>query len=279
MRVMALVVLAVVSAGLPALAWGPGAHAVIGMGVAQERGLVVPNSYLLLQAVYGTSGPDFAWGATEPLQSALGAATHDWPGYQKPWDLAGSAAQRAFAWGWLTHNQAWGADHYAHLESPLAPGAPGYVEDRAQVLAAAQGVALGTAHDFVEVAVDLLLDQAHPEQHLGGLLSKAAASRDTQIPGLLVRSYAEVPGASWLAIRSLESGFRAGMIIYGQALALPTGADDAAFVTGLATRYGLSLIKAGECLAAAKALCQEPAADYEAALAATIGLVAGGPWP
>jgi hypothetical protein len=179
----------------------------------------------------------------------------------------------------LSHNQAWGADHYAHIESPLVPGAPGYVIERAALLAAAEGIDVETAHDFVEAAIDLLLDQEHPEYGLGGLISRAASSRDSQIPNLLVRSYADVPGANWLTIRRLESTFRAGMIVYGQTLALPSGSDDALFATGLAALHGLALDQAGECLAAAKVLCQDPDASYDTAITSTIALVSAGPWP
>jgi len=153
------------------------------------------------------------------------------------------------------------------------------VEERAALLAAAEGLDGGAAHNFVESAVDLLLDQEYPEYGLGGLLSRAASARSSRIPGLLANSYADVPGANWLTIRTLESAFRAGMIVYGQTLALPSGADDAAVATGLATLHGLSLERAGDCLATAKALCQEPGADYATAITATIALVAAAPWP
>jgi hypothetical protein len=275
---VALAVLAAMVAAAPAEAWGPGGHAAIAVGVAQDQGLVVRNNYLMLQAVYGSSGPDFAWGATEPLRSALGAATHDAPGCWEVWDRAGTRAEKGFAWGWLSHNQVWGADYYAHLESPLTPGASGYVVERAAMLTA-QGLEAGAAHDFVEVAIDLLLDQEHPEYGVGRLVSKAASSRDSRIPSLLARSYADVPGANWLTIRALESEFRAGMIVYGQTLALPTGSDDATFATGLAAAHGLGLVEAAEWLAAAKALCLDPAARYDNAITSTIGLVAAAPWP
>lgn len=273
-----LVMLALLAIATPAFAWGPGGHAAIALGVAREQGLLVKDGYLLLQAVYGSSGPDFAWVATKPLQSALGAATHDSPSFRDPWDLAGTSAERAFAWGWLSHNQVWGADYYAHLKSPLAPGAAGYVVERAAALAAAEGIDPDLAHNFVEVAVDLLLDREHPELGMGELLSRAASVRDSRIPTLLVRSYADVPGANWVTLRALESGFRAGLIVYGQALSLPAGADDASFAAGLATRYGLDLSEAEDWLATAKLLCQDPAARYDAALLSTISLVAAAPW-
>jgi len=268
----------------PSVAWGPGTHAVVAMEVAEERGVTLPSDYILLQAVYGAAAPDLAWSAEEPLRSALGAATHDEPGYREPWDLARpwSSVQRAFAWGWLTHNQAWGADYYAHIGDPFLgtwPAAgPGYVVERAGLLASSQGISEDVAHDYVEVAIDLLVDQESPELGVGGLLGDAALSRSWQVPFLLVRSYADVPGASRWTIRGTELEFRVGLAVYGEGLSWPTGQDDAAFTVGMALIYGLSVEKSATCLAAAKVLCQEAGAHYLDAVEATVGLVADGPW-
>jgi hypothetical protein len=276
---LAMVVL--VLAAVPAAAWGPGAHVVVALGVAQQNGASVGSDYLALQAAYGATAPDIAWRAEEPLQSALGAAMHDDPGYREPWDLASpwSPVQRAFAWGWLTHNQEWGADHYAHIVSPTDGAGPGYIVAQAAVLAEAQGIPEEVAHDYVEVAVDLLLDQQYPGLRLGGVLKSSAASRDSQVRSLVVKSYADVPGANWWTIRALEATYRAGLGAYGEGLSWPTGADDGAFATAMALMYGLDVGKSVECLAGAKALCQDPEAHYVDALQATVGLVAGGPWP
>jgi hypothetical protein len=280
-----LVVLVVLVASLPAFAWGPGAHAVVATEVAAAKGVTVSNEYLLLQGLYGSSAPDFAWFASEPLASALGTATHDDPGFCEPWDKARwwSPVQRAFAWGWLTHNEVWGADYYAHVGDPLAgtcpAPAPGYVVERAAALSIQMGIPEDIAHNYVEVAIDLLLDQEDPSLQLGQRLVSAAASRDWQVPVLLIRSYADVPGASRLTVRALEGAHRAYLGIYGQGLALPTGPDDAAFAAGMAALYGLTPANSAASLAAAKVLCQDAAAHYQDALSATIALVANAPLP
>ncbi len=239
--------------------------------------------YLLLQGLYAAGAPDIAWQAGAPDQ--LGAATHDDPGYLEPWLLASpsSAVQRAFAYGWLTHNQVWGADYFAHIGDPLygtwpAPG-PGYVVERAAALAADQGISEDAAHNYVEVAIDLLLDQQFPGLDMGGVLGDAADRRDPAIPSLLVRCYADVPGANRFAIRWLELEYRTGIAVYAGTLALPAGQDDAGFAAGMAVAYGLSAEKSTACLAAAKLLCEAPDAHYLDALDATVVLVANGPWP
>ena len=112
-----------------------------------------------------------------------------------------------------------------------------------------------------------------------GVLLASAAQRSSQVPSLLVRSYADVPGASRLMIRSLETTFRTGMTAYAGALALPTWQDDASFAAALAVYHGLSPDKSASCLSAAKELCLAPEADYREAIEATIALVAVGPWP
>lgn len=280
-----LVTALLLAPAVPSLAWGPGTHAVVALGVAKARGASAGNDYLALQAVYGAAAPDIAWQAEEPLRSALGAAMHDEPGYLEPWELARpwSSVERAFAWGWLTHNQVWGADYYAHIGDPFEgawPAAgPGYVVERAGLLAAAQGIPEDVAHDYVEVAIDLLVDQKFPGLRVGQMVRNAAASRDRQVPSLVVRSYADVPGASRVTIRALELEFRGGLAIYGEGLSRPTGQDDAAFAAGMAPLYGLSAAKSAACLGAARVLCQQPGAHYLDALEATVGLVAGGPWP
>lgn len=282
MRTACALVLLLLVSSIPALAWGPGAHAAIAIGVADQMGVTPSQEYLLLQAIYGASAPDLAWLANESLASALGTATHLDPGYREPWDRAAwwSRVQRSFAWGWLTHNEVWGADYYAHLADPVAGVSPGYVERRAAALSGLTGVPADTCHYYVEAAVDLLLDQQCPSLGLGELLAKAAASRDPQVPSLLVRCYADVQGSGLLKVLGVEAAHRTYLSAYGAALALPTGADDAALAAGMAALYGLTFQQSAACLATAKALCQQKDAEYYNALTATIGDIAGAAeWP
>jgi hypothetical protein len=291
-----VVMLLLLVAATPALAWGPGAHAVIGLGVArqltQPQSVPLVNRYLALQAVYGMAAPDMAQVAPQPLKIVLFAATHDAPGFlavPKAANLA-SPVERAFSFGWVTHNQAWGADFYAHIQNPLpSPLAqpqpqPGYVTDRAAVLvalAAQDGLALtdAAAHDYVEAAIDLLLDDQIANRQLALLLWQAAIWRDYRIPWLLARAYAAPLGLDPAVIRAVETGFRSFLAAYGGVLALPSAQRDAAIAAGLAKVHGLTMPQSVGVLAGAKNVCQQPGASYLAAIQATVALVAAGPWP
>ncbi len=279
-----LVVFLLVLMALPAVAWGPAGHAAVGLGVAQLRQVSFNTNYLALQALYGTAVPDLAWQAGGALQSELDLATHETPGYRKPWNLARrySMVQQAFALGWLTHNQVWGADFYAHGADPFSPprlvAGPGYVTDRAALLAA-EGVPSAVAHEYVEVAIDLLLDQEHPELQLASLLGNAAWYRDSQVPLLLSRSYANVPGSSSLTIIRLEGQFRIALSVYASTLSQPIGSDDAIFAAGMAVAYGLPFEDSAAALSAAKQLCRDPEANYWDALVAAVERVSAAPWP
>jgi hypothetical protein len=269
---------------LPALAWGPGAHAIIALDVAEEKGSVIGYSILGAQVVYGAIAPDLAWQADEPLATNLGAATHDDPGYREPWDLAllWPIPKRSFSYGWMTHNQAWGADYYAHIADPflgaLAGPDSGYVVQRAALLAAQQSISEDVAHDYIEVAIDLLLDQEYPDLSVGDIVSQAAYWRNYKIGVLLTMCYADVPGADGPTLILLEKAFRRGIAVYGEALAYPTDDDDFLFALGMSVRYGLPLNQSISCLAAAKDLCLETGARYDDAMAATTALIAAHPW-
>jgi hypothetical protein len=61
-------------------------------------------------------------------------------------------------------------------------------------------------------------------------------------------------------------------------LGLPTGQDDAIIARGLGLVKGIGPAQSAACLVEARAICQEPGADYQSALDATVALVANGPW-
>jgi len=291
-----VVVLLLLAVAMPALAWGPGAHAVIGLGVLRQRpspvASVLVNRYLALQAVYGMAAPDMAQVAPQPLRSALYAAMHDAPGFlavPKAANLA-SPVERAFSFGWVTHNQAWGADFYAHIQNPLTPPGMGpqlqmgYVNNRAAVLvalAAQAGLALtdAAAQDYIEAAIDLLLDDQIANRQLALLLWQAAIWRDYRIPGLLARAYAAPLGVDPAVIRAVEAGFRSFLAAYGGVLALPSAQRDAVVAATLAKVHGLTIAQSVGVLAGAKRVCQQPGANYLAAIQATVALVAAWPWP
>lgn len=144
----------------PALAWGSATHALIAKAIAGDFISAPPllRGYLQLQFAYGAIAPDLAWVAQPAITESLGHATHRAPGYDDVVQIGqpDRTALIAFSLGWLTHNEdpgeAWGADFWAHDESE------GYVVEKASVLAASAGIPEGLAHDYVEAAIDLLID-------------------------------------------------------------------------------------------------------------------------
>jgi len=214
--------------GRPALAWGTATHAFIAEAIADDfvPGPRVFRPYMERQFAYGAMAPDLAWIAPVPLQPGLGQATHLAPGYDDVFDLGqpDRAATVSFALGWLTHNEVWGADRWAHDSSD------GYVAGKALALAWQGGIPEDLAHDYIEIALDLLIDHQHAPA-IGDHLREAALGRTWRIPGLLADSY---PGFDAGALTDAERTFRKAMIAYGVGLSLPSPYDDDAAAFGLA---------------------------------------------
>jgi len=175
--------------------------------------------------------------APGPLQESLGQATHLAPGYDDVFDLGhpNRAATTSFTLGWLTHNEEWGADLWAHDASV------GYVAQKASILAWHGGIPEGLAHDYIEIAVDMLIDHQH-DPAIGDHLRGAALGRTWRIPGLLSKSYPDFDAA---AVTDAERTLRKAMITYGAGLSLPSHYDDNAAAFGLAVHarsaYGIDL--------------------------------------
>jgi hypothetical protein len=134
-----------------------------------------------------------------------------------------SPAQEAFAQGWLTHNEEWGADHYAHVD-------PGYLVIKAEMLikVAENHLAIYLHREFgqfaVEVAVDILLKNDDPK--LGEKLVEANLFRSQEDRKLLIDVLVDKERkADWVTLASKELTFRNLVGRYATALALPTPQD------------------------------------------------------
>ncbi|WP_257310116.1 hypothetical protein [Geothrix fuzhouensis] len=232
---LSLRILALVASATALQAWGPGTHTY----VAYQLKEVGTNKAELL---YGAIAPDFnllkSMSATDPLF----LATH----YQAlaPWEVAVTPQERALAWGFASHNEAWGADHTAHIASlTLADTSQGYVIQKAAVLKAtleAQLTAAGmtgylglitpdNCHFILEYGIDLLARNLDP--YLGAKLVEAASHRSPAMGSLMARAYApgDLGGGATLAY--MEGVWRTFMVRYGhilkelEAKALPMMAD------------------------------------------------------
>jgi hypothetical protein len=217
-----------------AFSWGSATHAYINSQLSN-------GSKHLNDEVYGGVIPDlFGYMFDSSFLQDLDAQTHDQS--IKVWGSAKSKQEKALAYGFVSHNDLWGADSTAHHSGRTIGTEEGYVISKASQLkliletnpeyAALQlpdSISLYVSHNFVESGLDILIKQLDPQ--IGAKLSLAATRRSPVLPALLVRAYARdlslLPGMNHgkatRLIQSAEKEFRKSMILYGQALTL----DDA----------------------------------------------------
>jgi hypothetical protein len=172
---------------------------------------------------YGAIAPDIAWYAVDPrnpldptLSFNLGLLTH-----YTLFDLrqyATNPRQRAFARGFLTHNQIWGLDAYAHGEHGQ------YVFNKRDLLIVWAGgpqyLNSAMAEFAIETAVDLLLKQQQPLLPVALLEAVLCRSWDDQ--ELLGKRYSP---NDWYALYTTEPAFRNLTANYSLALALRSPQD------------------------------------------------------
>jgi hypothetical protein len=230
----------------PAEAWGSAAHVYIA-----QRALFTlsPN------ALYGATAPDIL-GYVDP---GLGSWVVDNHAYYDLLPFADRLPEMMFSMGWMTHNERWGGDYYAHI----APAYAWVKGDQLLSMLEQQGMVplLGPqprlmTHIAVEIAVDMLLKKQDPL--LGVKLYEAAALRSPRIPAFLNSSGAIPLGPQGIVYA--EGMFRDVTMNYGMALAAPNGLEAMAlFVSQVAGEiYGANVSpeQAAGVLQAAMALCQ-----------------------
>jgi len=182
---------------------------------------VFPFAFDKIDLYYGSIAPDLSMYL--PLQDGWDDAFWD-THYDKIflpfvwWRLD----QRAFAKGWETHNEEWGADFYAH---GTFPDYDGYVVNQAKKLATIyyflyDPPVYTLAHFAIEVAIDLLLVK-NQDPALGGKLLGAALLRSPSDLILLAKTFVSNNNPSLQTLSSGESNFRNLVIEYATALTLP----------------------------------------------------------
>jgi hypothetical protein len=298
---MALVLILGLSAS-QAWAWGSATHTYIDDRL-NRQGPGQKN----LGEIYGGVAPDLFNYLFAPYQPYLYGMTHD--DFLKVWGVAGpgkSSVKRALAYGFVSHNDLWGADVTAHHNGLTFDQGQGYVIAKAQAMKpyltsalASMGVSLPDAvaldlcHNFVEYGVDVLVKNL--DAQVGAKMAGAAFKRNTTFPALLVQAYGD-DVATALGISSedaaqlilaAEQSFRKTKIYEGQALMQ----DDAAAIALLAEElanfaqaylasFGVTLppgmgreqivVLAENFIGLAMAMCQ---GDFSQELTATIAFV------
>lgn len=210
-------------------AWGSATHAYIADKLGAKAGLANLNE------IYGAMALDtFYYLFGVPYGAQLDGLAH----YQaiKVWQAAqGSApAARAVAYGFMSHNDVWGADFTAHHQGLYYGLSDGYVIAKTAALAASYAplaglglpdpIATEITHLVVEAGVDVLVQALDPG--IGQKIMAATQQRTAQFPALLVQAYANelnppYPDAAAL-IYGAEAQFQTLMYWYGYALTFPT---------------------------------------------------------
>lgn len=287
------VIVATLSFASAAFPWGSATHAYI-------DGQLGKRAIFDLQERYGGMGPDlFNFMFTNPVVgSYLYGQTH--VEFMKVWDAAHRPAEKALAFGFVSHNDVWGADMTAHHDGLTFGQGEGYVIAKAAILTdmlktipefAALGlpdpVVMEIAHNFVEYGTDILLKRADPL--IGQKVIVAAVFRSPDFPRLLIKAYGEGLAATAgisarqaaQLIAATEMDFRRMIISYGQALTTDEATSRqllaeqlAAFATAFLQAYGIVLPEGADLvplaelgISQAMLLC---APDFAGELAATV---------
>jgi hypothetical protein len=246
---IALLVVAILSAQ-SAFAWAPGTHAYI---ATHMKGIAGANQYNLM---YAAVVPDINQMMSTDQNSKYFYATHYDP--QDLWAVQNNtAAQHELAFGYVTHNEAFGADHFAHIFShqypdytnpyqSVYPGQDGYVWQKADQLCTvmkqefkgdplAQALLAGPAglmncHFIVEYGMDIVLKWTK-DPLLGKKLMASVALHDSQqMATLLVTGYPDI-GTEFIVPKPELGGYSpyqawAGTVMaYAVALDKPMGID------------------------------------------------------
>ncbi len=258
-----LVVVVLAASAASAFGWGMAAHAYIA-----ERCLApFPNADMMNQALYGAALPDIYDldaalnpGSPEILRELTHAS-----GFVLVTAYTGvDPALQWFARGWVTHNELWGADYFAHIVDPFRPPQiPGYVVQKAAALSQ-----LGwLADEYVEAAIDILV-RKKVDGGIGDKLTRAAVERRAGVPDLLCRAYC--PPYPSVTLTRAETAFRASAIAYGDALDLSGSLSKYAFARSLGAYGRISFLRSLNYLERAISLC-EP--DFRQALDTTVNRI------
>jgi len=248
-----LALLFVISTAYP---WNYATHAYI----AGKIGKILPLANF--NEMYGIMLPDFLNFEFELwLDGTLRGYTHGVPvghpyflpstDFMKVWQKAKFGLKKNIAFGYVAHNDVWGADYVAHWNADpynQIPGQePGFIIFLAQVLKSnidwtpfeQLGLPLSDAdkmefcHNIVEYAGDILIKQADP--WIGAKLFMAAALRTPETVNLLKAAY---PMEYHALINAAEPEFRRQMALLGHILMQPQEAIISIFAEQMA---GLSI--------------------------------------
>ena len=220
-----------------AIAWERGTHAFIAdklkkaggpYNIDEMYGAMAPDVFNYLFTMPNVAFRDYLYDQTHHQSLKVKTAVK-W-GYEK-----------SSAYGFLSHNNVWGADSTAHIASLTLLLNEGYVITKAEMLnywlianvpqyaalvSGAPAVGVDICHNVIEAAGDIVL--ARNDTSVGAKLMEIALRPKPHMQNLMVRAYAQglsdVSGSygypinlsqAEQLIRSEEEGFRTSCIAYG----------------------------------------------------------------
>lgn len=241
--ILGILALSLLSPGR-AHSWNPAAHAYMEEALCRKNGQM--DDGFLYNRIYGANALDLFNNNFKAAYLQVAGHLHDptQESFLKVWEAARSNGEKAFAHGFVSHNNSWGMDSTAHLSGITLGRGEGYVLAKANVLAVllkpmleeqlgplSDAVVLDLCHYFVEAGVDFLVRRLDPD--IGDKLMAAAVHRSDEVPGLLSRAFK----ADFSALQGItdeeaaqlvvdaESDFRPSLWLYGAALAQEAEAD------------------------------------------------------
>ncbi len=226
-------------------AWGDATHVYIADRLKARFG------YNNINEMWGSLGPDiFNFIFDETLCPSWVADQTHTDGFMKVWNAANTTSEKALAYGFLTHNEVWGADTTAHISGLTFGQNQGYINEKAMALLNTPinptephptfgdiftGIGLDesqqllVAHVIAEYAIDIMLKN-DVDRFMGQKVRFAAQFRSPEFPGLLVKAFAADYAAQGFGndfataayvITVAEEEYRNGMISYGLAISRP----------------------------------------------------------
>ncbi len=231
-----------------AFAWEAATHAYIEEHLYKQKGKA--DQEVMRNRIYGANAIDIFNNNFDSPYVDFAAYFHSTSQeyFLKAWQIAETKEEKAFAYGFVSHNNKWGMDSTAHISGITYGRGTGYVIAKAKVLAAALGpsleaqlglppgylsdeVLVNLCHYLVESGVDFLILEKDPA--IGSKLLNAAFFRSDELSSLLVNAYqsdfADLAGITEAEaaeiIVTAEAHFQISMINYGWALKQPNALD------------------------------------------------------
>lgn len=235
---IALIIIVVGLLASDAYPWGWAVHTYIDDHLGMDQGLRNRNE------IYGGMAPDvfnymFSYLPFLSDQTHGNVITRE-NNFMKVWDAPKRYGQKSLAFGFVSHNDLWGADFTAHHQCMTCGKEPakGYVIAKAEellpvLMAVLQSygilldpyLVLDIAHEMTEAGIDLLVRRSL-DSRIGQKIVSSSLLRDPRLPLLLAKAFAAdladyagtSPSEAAGIIVSAERDFRSSIISYGLAL-------------------------------------------------------------